>query len=144
MKILIELLSKLCVYALFWLCLISPLLSNAQKDSIRSVVNPIEPLESLIDSLVNKGMKAYHVPGVTLAIVSDSQFVFTKAYGLANIEEKIKVDKARTGFRIASITKTFTALAAMQLAEQGKLDLHAPVGNYMPDDDFDFLDDRPF
>ena len=117
---------------------------NAQNDSIVLTTNPIEPLESYLDSLVAEGMKSYHVPGVTIAVVTDSQFVFTKAYGLANIEDNIKVDKEKTGFRIASITKTFTALAAMQLVEQGKLDLHKPIEIYLPDDDFDFLDDKPF
>lgn len=54
-----------------------------------------------------------------------------KGYGYADMERKVPVDPDKTVFRIASVSKTFTAAAVMQLAEQGKIDLHADINRYM-------------
>ncbi|MGO3156012.1 MAG: serine hydrolase domain-containing protein, partial [Mesonia sp.] len=55
-----------------------------------------------------------------------------RAYGYSSIEFKIK-NTTETKFNIASITKMFTAVATLQLYEQGKLKLNTPIGNYLPD-----------
>ncbi|MBT8220645.1 MAG: beta-lactamase family protein [Bacteroidia bacterium] len=89
-------------------------------------------------------MQKFKVPGAVITIITDSSEVFTRGYGYADVENQIAVDPKSTLFRIASITKTFTATAAMQLVEQGTLDLHTDIGNYLPDKDFDFLKGEPF
>ena len=67
------------------------------------------------------------------ALVADGgQVVLKKGYGLANMEWSIP-NTADTKFRLGSITKQFTATLIMQLVEQGKLDLKAPVTRYLPD-----------
>ena len=55
-----------------------------------------------------------------------------RAYGLANIENKIK-NRTDTKFNIASITKMITAVATLQLYENGKIELKRPIGEYLPD-----------
>jgi len=68
----------------------------------------------------------------TVLIAKDDNIIEQRAYGLANIEYNIP-NEVDTKFNIASITKTFTAVAALQLYEQEKIDLHLPIGNYLPD-----------
>ena len=129
---------------LLLLSFILPNLNFSQTDSLSVQPYEIKAIESYIDSLVQAGIEEHHVPGLSMAIITDSNKVFTKAYGFANLEEQIPVDAGKTGFRIASITKTFTALAAMQLVERGKLDLHVPIAKYLPDTEFEFLENEPF
>ena len=70
-------------------------------------------------------------PGFTVAIAKDSEVVFHKVYGLANIEnnEKLITDHL---FHVASQSKTFTATAVMQLQERGKLRIDDSVTTHLP------------
>jgi CubicO group peptidase (beta-lactamase class C family) len=67
-----------------------------------------------------------------ILVASQGKVVFEKAYGLADREAKVP-NTAGTQFRIGSMNKMFTAVAALQLVEQGKLDLDAPIGKYLTD-----------
>ncbi|MBT8235478.1 MAG: beta-lactamase family protein [Bacteroidia bacterium] len=116
---------------------------HAQQDSIQNNYSKLEQLTPFIDSVTRAGMEEHKIPGAIIAIISDSSEVYYQGYGYANVETKKPVDKDSTLFRIASITKTFTALAALQLVEAGKLDLDVDIRTYLPDDDFDFLNDTP-
>lgn len=62
--------------------------------------------------------------GATLVIVKDGETILQKGYGLSDKEAGEGVDPEETVFRLASISKTFTAVAIMQLVEQGKIDLN--------------------
>ena len=88
-------------------------------------------LEAFFDGLVTAQLRAYHVPGATVAVVKDGQIFFAKGYGFADLEESRPVLANETLFRIASVTKLFTWTAVMQLGEQGKLDLNADVNTYL-------------
>ncbi|WP_438496363.1 serine hydrolase domain-containing protein [Paenibacillus sp. IHBB 3054] len=92
-----------------------------------------ERFEQQTDEFMKTAMDKYHVPGVTLAVVKDGAVLLKKGYGYADVEAKVPVDPLQTRFSIASVSKVFTATAAMQLAEQGKLDLAADVNQYLPD-----------
>lgn len=92
-----------------------------------------ERFEQQTDEFMKTAMDKYHVPGVTLAVVKDGAVLLEKGYGYADVEGKVLVDPLKTRFSIASVSKVFTATAAMQLAEQGKLDLTADVNQYLPD-----------
>ncbi|QQZ59970.1 beta-lactamase family protein [Paenibacillus sonchi] len=92
-----------------------------------------ERLEQQTDEFMKTAMDKYHVPGVTLAVVKDGAILLEKGYGYADVEAKVPVDPYKTRFSIASVSKVFTATAALQLAEQGKLDLDADVNRYLPD-----------
>jgi len=71
-------------------------------------------------------MSARNIPGGALAVVKDRQLVYTRGYGWADRENKVSVKPASL-FRIASISKPFTAVAVLKLVEDGKLSLDARV-----------------
>lgn len=83
-----------------------------------------------IEQLIQSEMTARDIPGLQLAIVQNGKIVFTGAYGLANRETSAPVTN-KTIFRINSISKAVTGVAAMQLVEAGKLDLDAPISTYL-------------
>jgi len=88
-------------------------------------------LSSKIEDFAQEGMKKWHAPGLAIGIVKGDQLVWTGYFGYANIEKKQPVAEG-TVFRIGSISKTFTAVAMMQLMEQGKFKVDDPVDNYSP------------
>jgi CubicO group peptidase (beta-lactamase class C family) len=70
------------------------------------------------------------VPGVSIAIVYKGKTLYQKGFGYADIESKIKADE-NTLYHIASISKTFTSVAILQLVDQDKLHLDDPVSKYV-------------
>ena len=82
-------------------------------------------------ALATAKMQAYRVPGVALGVL-DHGTVTMRGLGVTNVEDPLPVTE-HTVFPIASISKTFAATAIMRLAEQGKVDLKAPVRRYLPD-----------
>ena len=68
----------------------------------------------------------------TVLVAHNDKIIEKRAYGQASIEFKAK-NNLDTKFNIASITKMFTAVATLQLYEQGKLGLNVPIGEYLPD-----------
>jgi CubicO group peptidase (beta-lactamase class C family) len=85
---------------------------------------------SAIDAYVESEMQATHLPGVALAIVHGDQIVHLRGFGVA--DESGRPITPQTPFTIGSTTKSFTALAIMQLVEAGALELDAPVQRYLP------------
>ena len=71
-------------------------------------------------------------PGATVIVTRDGAIVFRKAYGLADTTSKQAMDAAMT-LRIGSITKQFTAVAILMLAEEGKLALTDEITRFLPD-----------
>jgi CubicO group peptidase (beta-lactamase class C family) len=84
-----------------------------------------------IDAYIQERMTAWSVPGLALAIVENGKVSLTRGYGLANREQQAAMTP-QTLVAVGSTTKPFTAMAVLQLAEQGKLDLDAPVTRYLP------------
>ena len=75
------------------------------------------------DNAIDALFRAYDgdsVPGAAVMIIKKGHPIVTKAYGMANLEEKIPVTP-QTNFRLASVTKQFTAMAIMELQERGSL-----------------------
>lgn len=70
-------------------------------------------------------------PGVSIAMVYDRDLIWVKGYGYADLEKKIPATP-QTAYRIASLTKLFTATAILQLRDAGKLQLDDPVAEYLP------------
>jgi len=68
--------------------------------------------------------------GLAVGVVHNGGLEFFHGHGVADIASKTPITED-TVFRIASITKTFTAIAVMQLCEQGRIDLDAPAGDYL-------------
>ncbi len=70
--------------------------------------------------------------GAVFMVVQDGEIVFLKGYGLANREENIEINPEKTRFRIGSVSKLFTAAALMQLVDEGEVDLHKNIKDYLP------------
>jgi CubicO group peptidase (beta-lactamase class C family) len=95
-----------------------------------STVRP-QPPPVDIDAWVQRTMKTFDVPGISIAIVKDGQVVVAKGYGVRKLGDPAPVD-ARTLFGIASNTKAFTATALGILVDEGKVRWDAPVIDYVP------------
>lgn len=92
--------------------------------------NNKKEIESFADPLFEEKMKKYNVNGSSFVVVHDGKVVVNKGYGYADKEKKIPVTKD-TVFQIASVSKTFTALAVMQQVDKGKLKLDQDVQKYL-------------
>ena len=84
-----------------------------------------------IEGEVSNFLTSTHVPGVSVAVVENGQYEWGAGFGYADLENNAPASE-HTLFRLASISKSLTATAAMQLWERGQLDLDAPVQNYCP------------
>ncbi len=71
-------------------------------------------------------------PGASVLVMDHDSIVFKKSYGLASVKEHIPVTPA-TNFRLASVTKQFTAMSIMMLQEQGKLSYDDKIMKFFPD-----------
>ncbi|MCB0229889.1 MAG: serine hydrolase, partial [Anaerolineae bacterium] len=76
-------------------------------------------------------MTDYPTPGFEMCIVKDDQVVYNKGFGLANVASDRPMTPQSVSTQ-ASISKSLTAMAVMQLVEQGKVDLDTPVTAYLP------------
>jgi CubicO group peptidase (beta-lactamase class C family) len=106
-----------------FLCLLPPLLAQASQfapDKVRR-----------IDQAVATQMSRNSVPGVSVAIATGSQLRWAGGYGMADLENFIPVTPL-TEIRLGSISKPITAIAIMQLVEQGRIDLDSEIQRYVP------------
>src|SRR5262249_13561963 len=87
--------------------------------------------QTQVEAAVSKFMATTHVPGVSVAVVENGEYEWASGFGLADVENNSPVSE-RTLFRLASISKSLSPQAAMQLAEQGNLDWAAPVQKSCP------------
>jgi CubicO group peptidase (beta-lactamase class C family) len=85
-----------------------------------------------ISWLIEREMKDADITGLSIALVDDRQVVWAQGFGYADKAANIKAT-ADTTYHLGSIAKVFTATAAMQLAEQGKLDIDQPLQIYLPE-----------
>lgn len=83
-----------------------------------------------IDKLLSKSVKE-NEPGLAILVVKDSRVIYRKGYGIANLENGTPV-KGETIFYTASVSKQFTAMAIMMLAEAGKLSYDDPLTKFFP------------
>jgi len=99
--------------------------------STSAVAAPLTPAQiNAIDAAATKTLATTGVPAASIAVVEDGKIVYAHAYGLQRAGVPAKVD-AR--YKIASISKQFTAAALLLLAEDGKISLDDPVSKYLPD-----------
>ena len=88
-------------------------------------------IDQLLDAFVPSAMARLHVPGVTFVAVKDGEILTMRGFGYSDIEAGRGVDPAATVFRAASVSKVFTGMAVMQLAERGVVDLDEDVNTYI-------------
>ena len=97
---------------------------------VSASANP-DPDLSSIDAYIEKEMRDVHIPGLALGIVHNDEVVHLRGFGEA--DQAGRAVTSQTPFILASASKSFTALAIMQLVESGRVDLNAPVRQYLPD-----------
>jgi CubicO group peptidase (beta-lactamase class C family) len=112
---------------LFFLILMctSPICSNAQaKPDFSEAIR-------MIDTWLEAQRDYDHLPGISVAIVTDQEILWSKGYGMADIEKEVPSSPG-TIYSICSISKLFTSVAIMQLRDAGKLRLDDLVADHLP------------
>ena len=84
----------------------------------------------MIDTSVRTEMKRLGIPGLALGIVHQDQIIHLQGFGVADSAGRCVTPA--TPFHMGSLTKSYTALAVMQLVEAGHIELDAPVQKYLP------------
>ncbi len=84
-----------------------------------------------IDAAVRRSMAEHRTPGLALAVTSRDRLLFHRSYGFADLKLRAPVTP-ETLFQIGSISKSFTAVALLQLADAERFDPHRPVTSYLP------------
>lgn len=93
------------------------------------------------DILAQNFLTTNDVPGLSISISYNDTIVYSKGFGLANIEQKLPVVPSQSQFKIGSITKTITAIALAKLVNAGKLNLDKSIYFYLdslPKKEYDF------
>jgi len=112
-------------FLLFLSCQSSKIIqSESSAEIIQRKANEIS-FEDKIEVLRNK----YHIPSLSVGIVTQKQLAWYKGYGFADIQKQI-VPTENTVYHLASVTKTFGSIILMQLVEQGKVSLDDPISKY--------------
>ena len=123
-----HLFTRISLFLLMWGLALIPMSAFAATPAATSHANT--PDFAAIDAYVLSQMRQLHIPGVALGIVHGNQVVHLRGFGVVGPDGRSVTPQ--TTFAISSMTKSFTAVAIMQLVEQGKVALDAPVQRYLP------------
>ena len=112
-----------------------PAAAAAQPDEQRSgaglAVVLTQAKRDSIEKAVSASMAAHKIPAISVALTSGDSVIYERSFGMVDVENKIMASN-RAVYRIASVSKPITAVAVMQLAQQGRIDLDAPIQRYVP------------
>jgi CubicO group peptidase (beta-lactamase class C family) len=108
----------------------SLLLVSVIASPVAAAAAPDRATLARMGGVIRDGMEGSGVPGVAVAVVSRNKVVFARGFGDAGEGRRVT---AQTPFLLGSTSKSFTALAAMQLVDAGRLDLDAPARRYVPE-----------
>lgn len=95
------------------------------------IIHNIKENNNEFDQTILDYMNKGHMPSLAVAIIKNNSLVWSKGYGYADIKNKKEVT-TKTVYMLASISKTFTATAIMQLWEKGLINLDDDVNKYLP------------
>lgn len=93
-----------------------------------------ESEDTMLDKYIEEARIEYEIPGIAAVVVDKDGVSYAKGFGFRNLERQLPVTP-ETIYGVASVTKTFTAVAIMQLLEEGKVRLEDPVKRYIVDFD---------
>ena len=88
-------------------------------------------LTAFFDGMIQTHLREREIAGATLSVVQGGEVVAARGYGYAHVGQGRRVDPEETLFRIGSVSKLFTFTAAMQLVEEGRLDLDTDINEYL-------------
>ena len=132
--------SKIPTSALLFLTLLTSFAQNYQparfvdspEPGAPSRVERVRALQSEIERAFREFAVTNRIPGLAFGVVLDGQLVLSGAYGVSQIDGKVPAT-TQTLFRIASMSKSFAAMAILHLRDQGKLRLDDPVEKHLPE-----------
>lgn len=133
---------RVVVASVLSFCLATPFVHAAEPGAGTQSVSEAQPLDqttakSFLDEFfASEAVQPYFV-GASVAIVKDGEVVAEEGYGYADLAQEKQVEPSETVFRVASVSKTFTAVAMMQLVEAGKVDLNDDIRTYLGDIPYD-------
>jgi serine beta-lactamase-like protein LACTB len=116
---------RILAAACLTLCFLAPLFGQSQETKL----DPAKRQQ--IEQAVSAFMSSTHTPGLAVAVVENGEYEWAQGFGVADLENNVPASE-HTLFRLASISKSLTATAALELWERGQLDLDAPVQKYCP------------
>lgn len=85
----------------------------------------------LVESFILDRISKTRIPGLSIALVKDGEVIYSKGFGFRDVDSGLPATP-NTIYGIGSVTKSFTALAIMQLYEEGRLDLEDPIEKHLP------------
>ncbi len=115
-----------CVALLLAACSVAP----QRPESVAR--DDYDGIKTYLSRLIRHEMDKNDITGLSVALVDDQRVIWAEGFGYAD-KENNKPASAQTLYRVGSISKLLTATAAMQLAEQGKLDIDRPLEDALPE-----------
>jgi CubicO group peptidase (beta-lactamase class C family) len=120
------------------ICCLATIVAQAQpsyhpaffKDSLQRI-EKIKATHAVVDNMYKQFVEENNFPGFVYGVVVDGQLLYWGQVGYTDVGKKIPATRSSV-FRIASMTKSFTAVAVMRLRDQGKLSLDDPASKYIP------------
>ncbi len=109
--------------------------TGAAAVSAQATVGPVAgygPVAAELERFIQHEMADKQLPAISIALVDGQRVVWSRGFGTANPADSTAAT-AETIYRVGSVSKLFTDIGIMQLAEQGKVDIDEPVSRYVPD-----------
>ena len=125
-NVMVRIAAAMLVTAIFASCATRPLRPEAVARG------DYESVKRYTSELIRYEMRKHDVTGLSVALVDDQKIVWAEGFGYADEAAKIPAT-SDTAYRAGSVSKLFTATAAMQLFEQGRLDIDRPLSAYLPE-----------
>ncbi|WP_347174635.1 serine hydrolase domain-containing protein [Polaribacter uvawellassae] len=101
--------------------------------SCNTAQNPHQEKINAAKEVAEKFLKSEQIPGMSISVSQKGKMIWSEGFGFADVASKKKVNASTTQFRVASISKTLTALAMAKLVDDNKLDFDASLYTYVPD-----------
>jgi len=98
----------------------------------RNRIKKLTDFKPVVDSVYKTFAEKLNIPGIVYGLVVDDKLIYSNGFGTTNISRNYPATK-RSVFRIASMSKSFTAMAILKLQEEGKLLVTEPAQNYLPE-----------
>ena len=120
---------KKLIYILVALAIFS---SCTQQESELAALEP-DPLVEGLDSIATAFFNETRYPGIVVSVGHKGELLYSMGFGYSDLENDVPADPSKSKFRVGSVAKAFTAGAIGKLVEEGKLDLDAPIQQYVPE-----------
>ncbi len=127
----LPLLARVLIWPMVAVSLAMPVAGETRSAEATGISRLSEELVEKIDEAAEKVLEETGVPSASIAVVQDGEIAMTRAYGLACLEPEVAATPDMR-YPIGSISKQFISTAVVMLAEEGQLDLDAPIARFYP------------